>query len=169
METRNGRVNGFLGGRFPKRHLVLLNPRMGLHRDIQEHARARITRWLWGITRGGGCRSKTIRGTPWLGWPTRKGSESCGADGSTCTRSPSASMPAAITWWNEGSMWALAAYVPQAFARATEQHRQVLRAAGFLLPEIRASPGIKPGDIRQMSSCTHRTEHWATSFKLLCF
>ena len=25
---------------------------------------------------------------------------------------------------HEGSMWALAAYVPQAFARATEQHRQ---------------------------------------------
>ena len=28
---------------------------------------------------------------------------------------------------HEGSMWALAAYVPQAFARATEQHRQALR------------------------------------------
>ncbi|CAE7886694.1 unnamed protein product, partial [Symbiodinium necroappetens] len=35
---------------------------------------------------------------------------------------------------HEGSMWALAAYVPQAYARATEQHRQALREAGFPLP-----------------------------------
>ena len=38
---------------------------------------------------------------------------------------------------HEGSMWALAAYVPQAYARATEQHRQALREAGFPLPEAR--------------------------------
>ena len=37
---------------------------------------------------------------------------------------------------HEGSMWALAAYVPQAFARATEQHRQALREAGFPLPQL---------------------------------
>ena len=36
---------------------------------------------------------------------------------------------------HEGCMWALAAYVPQAYARATEQHREVLREAGFPLPE----------------------------------
>ncbi|CAE7353893.1 unnamed protein product [Symbiodinium sp. CCMP2592] len=35
---------------------------------------------------------------------------------------------------HEGSMWALAAYVPQAYARATEQHREALREAGFPLP-----------------------------------
>ena len=35
---------------------------------------------------------------------------------------------------HEGSMWALAAYVPQAYARATEQHRQALREASFPLP-----------------------------------
>ena len=35
---------------------------------------------------------------------------------------------------HEGSMWALAAYVPQAYARATEQHRKALRGAGFPLP-----------------------------------
>ena len=35
---------------------------------------------------------------------------------------------------HEGSMWALAAYVPQAYARAMEQHRQALREAGFPLP-----------------------------------
>ncbi|OLQ10984.1 hypothetical protein AK812_SmicGene5193 [Symbiodinium microadriaticum] len=34
---------------------------------------------------------------------------------------------------HEGSMWALAAYVPQAYARATEQHRQALREVGFPL------------------------------------
>ncbi|OLP79318.1 hypothetical protein AK812_SmicGene40405 [Symbiodinium microadriaticum] len=37
---------------------------------------------------------------------------------------------------HEGSMWALAAYVPQAYARATEQHRQALREAGFPLPAL---------------------------------
>ena len=31
--------------------------------------------------------------------------------------------------------WALAAYVPQAYARTTEQHREALREAGFPLPE----------------------------------
>ena len=36
---------------------------------------------------------------------------------------------------HEGSMWALAAYVPQAYARSTEQHREALREAGFPLPE----------------------------------
>ena len=35
---------------------------------------------------------------------------------------------------HEGSMWALAAYVPQDHARATELHRQALREAGFPLP-----------------------------------
>ena len=35
---------------------------------------------------------------------------------------------------HEGSMWALAAYVPQAYARATEQHWQALREAGLPLP-----------------------------------
>ena len=37
---------------------------------------------------------------------------------------------------HEGSMWALAAHVPQTFARATEQHRQALREAGFPLPPL---------------------------------
>ncbi|OLP95510.1 hypothetical protein AK812_SmicGene22336, partial [Symbiodinium microadriaticum] len=35
---------------------------------------------------------------------------------------------------HQGSMWALAAYVPQAYARSTEQHREALREAGFPLP-----------------------------------
>ena len=39
---------------------------------------------------------------------------------------------------HEGSVWALAAYVPQAYARATEQHRQAQREAGFPLPEEKA-------------------------------
>ena len=37
---------------------------------------------------------------------------------------------------HEGSMWALAAYVPQAYARATEQHREALEEAGFPLPKL---------------------------------
>ena len=32
-------------------------------------------------------------------------------------------------------MWALVAYVPQAYARATEQHREALEEAGFPLPQ----------------------------------
>ena len=32
---------------------------------------------------------------------------------------------------HEGSMWALAAYVPQAYARATELHREVLARSGI--------------------------------------
>ena len=34
-------------------------------------------------------------------------------------------------------MWALAAYVPQAYARATELHQEALREAGFPLPEVK--------------------------------
>ena len=37
---------------------------------------------------------------------------------------------------HEGSMWALAAYVPQAYARATEQHWEALEEAGFPLPKL---------------------------------
>ena len=37
---------------------------------------------------------------------------------------------------HEGSMWALAAYVPQAYARATEQHGEALEEAGFPLPKL---------------------------------
>ena len=42
---------------------------------------------------------------------------------------------------HEGSMWALAAYVPQAYARATEQHRQALREAGFPLLGVKKREG----------------------------
>ena len=42
---------------------------------------------------------------------------------------------------HESSMWALAAYVPQAYARATEQHREALEEAGFPLPAVTDSVG----------------------------
>ena len=49
---------------------------------------------------------------------------------------------------HEDSMWALAAYVPQAYARATEQHRESLQEADFPLSEASAKfPNYSFGDI----------------------
>ena len=57
----------------------------------------RITRWLWRITREGGCGSKRTTGTPQPGWRTRRVDASCGGGGLTCTTSPSASTRPPIT------------------------------------------------------------------------
>ena len=82
-----------------------------------------------------GCGSKTTRGTRRPGWPPRRAAGSCG-DGGWMHDKP-VSFNARryhMVEPHQGSMWALAAYVPQAYTRATEQHRQALREAGFPLP-----------------------------------
>ena len=131
-------VNHFLS-RFPQGTwtsiAVLFNPRMGLHRDIQNMPGHSNHALALGDYTGGRVWIEDDEGdsTAWL--DDKKG----GRELWTCTTSPSASMLAAIISHkvepHEGSMWALAAYVPQAYARATEQHREALREAGFPLPE----------------------------------
>ena len=90
-------VNGFLRSRFPSGTwtsiAVLFNPRMGLHRDIQNMPGHSNHALALGDYTGG-------RVSPRPGWPTRRGGGSCGVDGWTCTTSPSASMRAATTWWS---------------------------------------------------------------------
>ncbi|OLP85442.1 hypothetical protein AK812_SmicGene33582 [Symbiodinium microadriaticum] len=100
-------VNGFLRGRFPNG--------------------TRITRLLWETTQEGGCGSKTTTETPQPGW--NRWLDMHDKPVSFDARRYHMVEP------HEGSMWALAAYVPPAYARATEQHRQALREAGFPLPQ----------------------------------
>ena len=135
-------VNRFLRTRFPdgtwSSIAVLFNPRMGLHRDIQnmpghsnhalalgEYTGGRV--WIeddegdspaWLEDKKGG---RELRGR-WLDMHDKPVSFDA--------RRYHKVEP------HEGSMWALAAYVPQAYARATEQHRQALREAGFPLPAL---------------------------------
>ena len=144
-------VNRFLRTRFPdgtwSSIAVLFNPRMGLAPRHPEHARApRIMHWLWGSTQEGGCGSKTTKGTPRPGWKTRRAAGSCEGGGWDMHDKP-VSFDARRYHKvepHEGSMWALAAYVPQAYARATEQHRQALREAGFPLPSQLRPSGQPP-------------------------
>ena len=97
-------VNGFLKSRFPSGTwtsiAVLFNPRMGLHRDIQNMPGHLNHALALGDFTGRRVWIEDDEGIPRPGWPTRRGSESCGVSGWTCTTSPSASMPAAITWWS---------------------------------------------------------------------
>ena len=109
-------VNSFLRSRFPSGSwtsiAVLFNPRMGLHRDIQNMPGHSNHALALGEYTGGRVWIEDDEGdsTAWLA--DKKGGREL-----------------------RGSMWALAAYVPQAYARATEQHREALRQAGFPLPE----------------------------------
>ena len=132
-------VNRFLRTRFPEGTwtsiAVLFNPRMGLHRDIQNmpghwnHALA-----LWEYT-GGRVWIEDEEGdtTAWL--EDKKGGRELRGRWLDMHDKP-VSFDARRYHKvepHEGSMWALAAYVPQAYARATEQHRQALREAGVKL------------------------------------
>ena len=93
-------VNGFLKSRFPSGTwtsiAVLFNPRMGLHRDIQNMPGRLNHALALGDYTGGRVWIEDDEGD----WPTKKGVESCGTGGWTCTTSPSASMLAGTTWSN---------------------------------------------------------------------
>ena len=105
-------VNGFLRRRFPSGAwtsiAVLLNPRMGLRRDIQNMPGHLNHALALGDYAGGWVWIEDDEGR-WLDMHDK---------------------PVSF------NMWALAAYVPQAYAslcRATEQRRGSLREAGFPL------------------------------------
>ena len=93
-------------------------------------------RLLWETTQEDGCGSKITRGTPRLWLADKKRERELRGRWLDMHDQP-VSFDARryhMVEPHEGSMWALAAYVPQAYARATEQHRQALREAGFPLP-----------------------------------
>ena len=123
-------VNGFLRSRFSSGTwtfiAVLFNPRMGLHCD----GRALESR----------ARSGTVHGRAGVDRRRRRGLDGLAGrqEGrwlDTHDKPVSFARRYHMVEPHEGSMWALAAYVPQAYARATKQHRQTLREAGFPLPE----------------------------------
>ena len=130
----------FLKSRFPNGTwtsiAVLFNPRMGLHRDIQNkpghlnHALALrdfTGKRVWIEDDDGDS-------TAWLA--DKKGERELRGRWLDMHDKP-VSFDARryhMVEPHEGSMWALAAYVPQAYACSTEQHREKLREAGFPLP-----------------------------------
>ena len=130
-------VNGFLRSGFPKGTwtsiAVLFNPRMGPHRDMQNMPGHSNQALALGDNTGGRVWIEDDDGdsTAWLEHKT----------GSRELRGRWLDMHDKPVSFDarryhkvepyEGSMWALAAFVPQAYARATEQHRQALREAGF--------------------------------------
>ena len=134
-------VNRFLKSRFPNGTwssiAVLFNPRMGLHRDIQNMPGHSNHALALGDYTGGRVWIEDDEGdsTAWL--EDKKGGRELRGrwldmhdkPGSFDARRYHMVEP------HEGSMWALAAYVPQAYARATEQHKKALRDASFPLPE----------------------------------
>ena len=133
-------VNGFLRSRFPNGTwtsiAVLFNPRMGLHRDIQNMAGHLNHALALGDYTGGRVWIEDDDGdsTAWLA--DKKGGRELRGRWLDMHDTP-VSFDARryhMVEPHEGSMWALAAYVPQAYARATEQHQQALREAGFPLP-----------------------------------
>ncbi|OLP80782.1 hypothetical protein AK812_SmicGene38759 [Symbiodinium microadriaticum] len=158
-------VNRFLRTRFPdgtwSSIAVLFNPRMGLHRDIQnmpghsnhalalgEYTGGRV--WIeddegdspaWLEDKKGG---RELRGR-WLDMHDKPVSFDA--------RRYHKVEP------HEGSMWALAAYVPQAYARATEQHRQACRGPHLYQmarPELAFDPSRRPEFWVKKRSSNHR-------------
>eukprot|EP00439_Symbiodinium_sp_Y106_P006127 s8716_g1.t1 len=132
--------NGFLKSRFPSGTwtsiAVLFNPRMGLHRDIQNMPGHLNHGLALGDFTGRRVWIEDYEGIPRPGWPTKKGERELRGKWLDLHDKP-VSFDARryhMVEPHESSMWALAAYVPQAYARATEWHRQALREAGFPLP-----------------------------------
>ena len=134
-------VNGFLRSRFPSGTwtsiAVLFNPRMGLHRDIQNMPGHSNHALALGDYTGGRVWIEDDGGdsTAWLA--DKKGGRELRGRWLDMHDNP-VSFDARRYHKvepHEGSMWALAAYVPQAYARATEQHREALEEAGFPLPK----------------------------------
>ena len=121
-------VNHLLKSRLPNTWTsiaVLFKPRMGLHRDIQNMAGHLNHALALGNYAGGRVwiEDDERDSAAWLA--TKKGErELRGFD----ARRYHMVEP------HEGNMWALAAYVPRAYGRATEQHQIALREAGFPLP-----------------------------------
>ena len=135
-------VNRFLKSRFPDGTwtsiAVLFNPRMGLHRDIQNMPGHSNHALALGEYTGGRVWIEDDEGdsTAWL--EDKKGGRELRGRWLDMHDKP-VSFDARRYHKvepHEGSMWALAAYVPQAYARATEQHRQALREASFPLPAL---------------------------------
>ena len=135
-------VNRFLKSRFPQGAwasiAVLFNPHMGLHRDIQNMIGQPNHAIALGEFSGGRVWIEDDEGdsTAWL--EDKKGGRELRGRWLDMHDKP-VSFDARRYHKvepHEGSMWALAAYVPQAYARATEQHRQALREAGFPLPAL---------------------------------
>ena len=135
-------VNRFLRTRFPNGTwssiAVLFNPRMGLHRDIQNMPGHSNHALALGDYKGGRVWIEDDAGdsTAWLA--DKKGGRELRGRWLDMHDKP-VSFDARryhMVEPHEGSMWALAAYVPQAYARATEQHRQALREAGFPFPAL---------------------------------
>ena len=133
-------VNGFLKSRFPSGTwtsiAVLINPRMGLHRDIQNMPWQLNHALALGEYTGGRVWIEDDDGdsTAWLA--DKKGERELRGKWLDMHDKP-VSFNARhyhMVEPHQGSMWALAAYVPQAYARSTEQHREKLRQAGFPLP-----------------------------------
>ena len=136
-----GAVNRFLKSRFPQGTwtsiAVLFNPRMGLHRDIQNMPGHSNHALALGDYTGGRVWVEDDEGdsTAWLA--DKKGARELRGRWVDMHDKP-VSFDARryhMVEPHEGSMWALAAYVPQAYARATEQHREALREAGFPRPQ----------------------------------
>ncbi|CAE7681717.1 unnamed protein product [Symbiodinium necroappetens] len=110
---------------------ALFNPRMGLHRDIQNMAGHLNHALALGDDTGGRVWIEDDDGdSTALGGRELRGKWLDMHDKPVSVDARRYHMVEP----HEGSMWALAAYVPQAYARASEQHRQALREAGFPLP-----------------------------------
>ena len=135
-------VNRFLRTRFPdgtwSSIAVLFNPRMGLHRDIQNMPGHSNHALALGKYTGGRVWIEDDEGDSPAWLEDKKGGRELRGRWLDMHDKP-VSFDARRYHKvepHEGSMWALAAYVPQAYARATEQHRQALREAGFPLPAL---------------------------------
>ena len=87
-------------GPLSERHLdaiaVLYNPRMSLHRDIQNMSGHANHALALGVDGRPGVARRRTKGTPRPGWKTRRAAGSCEVNGWTCTTSPSASTRAAL-------------------------------------------------------------------------
>ena len=135
-------VNRFLRSRFPNGTwssiAVLYNPHMGLHRDIQNMPGHSNHALALGEYTGGRVWIEDDEGDSAAWLEDKKGGRELRGRWLDMHDKP-VSFDARRYHKvepHEGSMWALAAYVPQAYARATEQHRQALREAGFPLPAL---------------------------------
>ena len=133
-------VNRFLKSRFPggvwTSIAVLFNPHMGLHHDIQNMIGQPNHAIALGDFTGGRVWVEDDEGDSTARLATKKGERELRGRWIDMHDKP-VSFDARryhMVEPHQGSMWALAAYVPQAYARSTEQHRQALREAGFPLP-----------------------------------
>ena len=145
-------VNHFLKSRFPggvwTSIAVLFNPHMGPHRDIQNMIGQPNHAIALGDFIGGRVWIEDDEGDSMARLATKKGERELRGRWLDMHDKP-VSFDARryhMVEPHEGSMWALAAYVPQAYTRSTEQHRQALREAGFPLPTLQTERRERQGD-----------------------